>query len=237
MAASGDQHGGVHTVLLASEEVLAVWCARHPVPGDVVALDEADTSRALDVITRRRPEVVVIEQRYLSTARGQAFVHRLRNDEDLPPVEIRVLSPEHTTAIASAHSPIAISPSAIVGLAQPINGPVRRVVRVQMPEGVLVQVDGTPAELVDLSVFGAQIVSPKTLRPNQRVRLQMSDDSGTLRAVAGVAWSSFEIPKGHSPRYRVGVEFSNADADSIEAFYSRMVASAPAEKQHPDPAV
>lgn len=230
MATSVDPHGGAHTVLLASEEVLAAWCGRHPAPGDVIALDEADTARALDVIARRRPEVVVIEQRYLSTARGQAFVHRLRNDEDLPPVEIRVLSPEHTTAIASAHSPISISPSAIVALAQPISGPVRRAVRVQMPEGVQVQIDGTPAQLVDLSVFGAQIVSPKTLKPNQKVRLLLSDDSGTLRAVAGVAWSSFEIPKGHSPRYRVGMEFNNADPDTIEAFYSRLVTSAPPKK-------
>jgi hypothetical protein len=230
MNASVDPHGSVHTVLVASEEVLAAWCARHPAPGDVVALDEADTTHALEVIVRRRPEVVVIEQRYLSTARGQAFVHRLRHDEDLPPVEIRVLSPEHTAAIASAHSPIAISPSAIVALAQPISGPVRRAVRVQMPEGVQVRIDGAPAELVDLSVFGAQIVSPKTLKPNQKVRLQMSDDSGTLRAVAGVAWSTFEIPKGRSPRYRVGMEFRNADPDTIEAFYSRLVTSAPLKK-------
>jgi len=230
MTANVDPQGGAHTVLLASEEVLAAWCARHPAPGEVVALDEADTSRALEVIVRRRPEVVVVEQRYLSTARGQAFVHRLRHDEDLPPFEIRVLSPEHTSAIASAHSPIAISPSAIVGLAQPINGPVRRAVRVQIPEGVQVQIDGTPAELVDLSVFGAQVVSPKTLKPNQKVRVQLSDDSGTLRALAGVAWSSFEIPKGHLPRYRVGMEFSNADPDTIEAFYARLVTSAPPKK-------
>ena len=230
MAASGDPHGGGHTVLLASEDVLAAWCARHSAAGEVIALDEADTQRVLEVIARRRPEVVVIEQRFLSTARGQAFVHRLRNDEDLPPVEIRVLSPEHTAAIASAHSPVATSPAAIVGLAQPICGPVRRAVRVQMPEGVQVQIDGTPAELVDLSVFGAQIVSPKTLKPNQKVRLQLVDDSGTLRTVAGVAWSSFELPRGHSPRYRVGMEFSNADPDTIEAFYSRLVTSAPTKK-------
>jgi len=230
MTSSSDPHAGVHTLLLASEEVLAWWCARHPATGEVIALDESDTQRVLDVIVRRHPEVVVIEQRFLSTARGQAFVHRLRNDEDLPPVEIRVLSPEHTAAIASAHSPVATSPAAIVALAQPICGPVRRAVRVQMPEGVQVQIDGTPAELVDLSVFGAQIVSPKTLKPNQKVRLQLADDSGTLRAVAGVAWSSFELPKGHSPRYRVGMEFSNADPDTIEAFYSRLVTSAPNKK-------
>lgn len=220
---------GIRTVFLASSEVLAAWSERFSAGGEVLALDESDIPHVIEVIVRRRPEVVVLEQRFLTTSRGQAFAHRLRNDEDLPPVEIRVLSVEHTTALASAHSPLAHSPGAVIALAQPITGPVRRALRVRMPEGVLVQIDGTPAELVDLSTLGAQIVSPRTLRPNQRVRVLLADDSGVYRAVAGVAWSTFELPKGH-PQYRVGMEFSNADPNALEAFYSRLAASAPIEE-------
>ena len=221
---------GTRTVFLASEDVLEAWSARHSKSSDVTVLSEADTQRALDIIARRRPAVVVIEQRFLSTSRGQAFVHRLRNDEDLPSLEIRVLPTEHVAALSSAHSPLGLSPGAIIALAQPLHGPVRRAVRVPIPDGVQVQVDGVPAELVDLSIHGAQIVSAKNIKPSQKVRVQLADDSGTYRAIAGVAWSSFELQKGQAPRYRVGVEFDNADPDALEAFYSRLAASAPVKK-------
>ena len=218
------------TVLLASEEVLVAWSARHASSTDVIALAEADTQHALDVIARRRPDVVVIEQRFLSTARGQTFVHQLRNDADLPPVEIRVLPAEHVATLSSLHSPAGRAPAALIALAQPLQGPVRRAVRVQIPDGVQIQVDGVPTELVDLSVLGAQIVSPRTLKPSQKVRVQLADDSGTYRAIAGVAWSSFELRKGQPPQYRVGMEFDNADPDALEAFYSRLATSAPVKK-------
>ena len=141
-----------------------------------------------------------------------------------------MLPSEHVAILSSSHSPLGQSPGAIIALAQPLHGPVRRAVRFQIPDGVQIQVDGVPAELVDLSVFGAQIVSSRTFKPSQKVRVQLADDSGTYRAVAGVAWSSFELRKGQAPRYRVGVEFDNADPDALEAFYSRHATSAPVKK-------
>lgn len=227
---SVDQVGTLHTLFLASEEVLMAWSERNVASGDVLALAEGDTPHAIDVIARRRPQVVVIEQRFAATSRGQAFVHRLRHDPDLPPVEVRMLPAEHATTLASAHSPLLHSPASVVALAQPIVGPVRRAVRVPMPEGVQVQVDGAPASLIDLSTMGAQIVSARTLKPNQKVRVQIADDNGIFRASAGVAWASYERPKGQSPRYRAGMEFSDADPQTLEAFYSRLASSAPTKK-------
>lgn len=222
--------GTLHMVFVASAEVLAAWCERASVSTDVVALDEADTQGLLDVLVRRRPSVVVLERRFLSTAKGSALVHRLRNDEDLPPVEIRVLPTEHAVTLTTSHSPIATSPAAVVALAQPLAGPVRRAVRVAIPEGVHVQVDGVPAALIDLSMLGAQVISPRALRPNQRVRLQFTDEYGAVvRAHAGIAWSAFELPPGGPPRYRAGIEFRNVDPAAIEAFYERL-ASSPARR-------
>ncbi len=226
-----DQVGTLHTLFLASEEILMAWSERHIAAGEVMAIDEADPQRAIDLIVRRRPRVVVIEQRFAGTSRGQAFVHRLRHDPDLPPVEIRMLPAEHAATLASTHSPLLNSPASVVALAQPIVGPVRRAVRVPMPAGVQVQVDGRPASLVDLSTMGAQIVSAKTLKPNQKVRVQITDDSGVFRATAGVAWASFELPKGQTPRYRAGMQFNDADPETLQAFYSRLASSAPAKKQ------
>jgi hypothetical protein len=59
------------------------------------------------------------------------------------------------------------------------------------------------------------------LRPNQRVRVAIPDDRGTIRCAAVVAWASFEIPTGSGPRYRAGVEFFNGDTAALDAFCAR----------------
>ena len=82
-------------------------------------------------------------------------------------------------------------------------------------------VDGTQSLLVDLSVIGAQVVSPIVLKPNQRVRVSLQDQRGAVRFNASVAWASFEIPPSSGPRYRAGLEFIDADAAAIEAYCLR----------------
>jgi len=224
---SQDPGGNLHTVFVASAEVLAAWSERTSVSSDVLTVDESNPQRIIDVIARRHPAVVVLERRFLTTSRGAALVHRLRHDEDLPRVEIRVLPTEHAVTLTTTHSPLATSPSAVVALAQPITGPVRRAERLSVPDGVHVQVDGRPAGLVDLSTLGAQVVSTRSLKPNQRVRLQLADETGiVVRVLAGIAWSAFELPPGGNPRYRAGIEFRDGDPAAIEAFYERLASSA-----------
>ena len=80
-------------------------------------------------------------------------------------------------------------------------------------------VDGNPAMLVDLSLVGAQVVSPTVLKPNQRVRVVIGDSRGGVKCAGAVAWAAFEMPKGMATRYRAGIDFgANADAPSIEIF-------------------
>lgn len=89
-----------------------------------------------------------------------------------------------------------------------------------MIEGTGTQVDGTSAEIIDLSVIGAQVMSPSVLRPEQRIRMTLSDDTGVVRLTASVAWVRFEIPKS-TPRYRAGVEFVDAQVAVVETFCKR----------------
>ncbi len=89
----------------------------------------------------------------------------------------------------------------------------RRAPRFRMAEGTEVQVDGALAILVDLSTHGAQILCPTPLKPQQLVRMVLADDLGMVKFSASVAWALFEIPKGVS-RYRAGVEFKDAEAES-----------------------
>ena len=88
----------------------------------------------------------------------------------------------------------------------------------RIAEGIEVLVDGDPAALVDLSVLGAQVLAPFALKPNQRVRVSFADARGVVRCLGSVAWASFEMPKNLPTRYRAGVEFSGANAESLSLF-------------------
>jgi PilZ domain-containing protein len=95
----------------------------------------------------------------------------------------------------------------------------RRAPRFRIREGVEIQLDGNPASLVDLSVMGAQVVSATILRPNQRVRISVPTDEFVMRFRGAVAWAKFELPRPtEPPRYRAGVEFSDADQSAMDDF-------------------
>ena len=89
-----------------------------------------------------------------------------------------------------------------------------------MAEGTEAQVDGALAKVVDLSTYGAQILCPTPLKPQQPVRMVLADDLGVVKFSASVAWAFFEIPKGVS-RYRAGVEFTDAEQKAVDAFCRR----------------
>jgi hypothetical protein len=132
---------------------------------------------------------------------------------------VTVAEPESTAAPAEA------SPGPSFAEA-PWHGPLdqkgtRRAPRYQIAHKLEVLVDGNPATLLDLSTCGAQVISPTILRPNQRVRMALSDDGGVLRFNATIAWAAFEIPRQIGPRYRAGIDFVDADPSAIDAFCAR----------------
>jgi hypothetical protein len=96
----------------------------------------------------------------------------------------------------------------------------RRAPRVRMADGTEAQVDGALVKVVDLSAFGAQILCPIPLKPQQKVRMVLADDLGLVKFSASVAWAFFEIPKGVS-QYRAGVEFNDAEPNAVDAFCKR----------------
>jgi hypothetical protein len=115
---------------------------------------------------------------------------------------------------APAASPAATS-SAAAATATPVahidwRG-TRRHPRYRMRDGIVAQIDGKDATVVDLSEGGAHVVSVSALRPNQKVRISLPlEPDARLRAT--VAWASFELPKGSGgPRYRAGLEFNESD--------------------------
>ena len=184
------------------------------VNGEILEFSDADALKALEVISKRRPKVVTLERVFAMTPRGAALINRIKADPKLADAEIRVLShdSDYSRVVPRAPKPPA----------QPLDQRgTRRAPRFKMKEKAVAVVEGANAALVDLSTIGAQLVSPAKLSPNQRVRVMLKDDAGSIEFSATVAWTSFEIQPGSGPRYRAGIEFVDADPAEVEAYCTR----------------
>ena len=190
--------------------------------GEVLAFTDADALRALEAITQRRPGAIAIERLFAATSRGAALINRIKADPALASVEIRIVSHdgEYSRVSPRRTPPQAVTAEAAAPAVQIDWRGTRRAPRFRMKANTEVQVDGTPATVIDLSAIGAQIVSKAALKPQQRLRMTLVDDFGTARFNAAVAWASFEIPQGVT-RYRAGIEFKDAEASAVEAFALR----------------
>ena len=99
----------------------------------------------------------------------------------------------------------------------PLDAGTRRVPRFDMAANVEVLVDGNPAALINLSHAGAQLVSPTTLKPNQRVRVTLPIGLVPIRVTGEIAWAMFEMPQS-GPQYRAGVAFMDPDTAILQRF-------------------
>ena len=182
--------------------------------GEIIEFTDGEVLKALDTITRRKPALVALERLFAMTPRGAALINRVKADPKLEHVEIRVLGHD------SDYSRVVPRPPKAPPAALDQRG-TRRAPRFKMKEKTMAGVDGANASLVDLSVIGAQLVSPAKLSPNQSVSVVLNDEGGTIGFNATVAWTSFEIQPNSAPRYRAGLEFVDADAAALEAFCGR----------------
>lgn len=217
-------------VLIASPDLLPALKERTSEAGtEVLAFSDAEALRALEVITKRRPRLIALERLFAATPRGAALINRIKADPTLTHTEIRVVSHDSDYSRVSPRKPSDASPAGAATTAAVATAPAppldqrgtRRAPRVKIAGSVGVLVDGNAATLVDLSAIGAQVVSSSVLKPNQRVRMALTDDHGSLRFNAAVAWASFEIPAKTGPRYRAGIEFVDADRGAVDGFCQR----------------
>ena len=218
-----------HTVLIAAPEHLPAL-KEHGF-ADALAFSDGDALKALEAITREKPRVIALEKLFAATSRGAALIKRIKADPSLTGCEIKIvahdgkpLTPKKAKkdalAATAAPSPVEEEPAPVLTIAAPAaldQRGTRRAPRFAVAKGIEVMIDGNPAALINLSVVGAQVVSPTILKPNQRVRLTLPDSVGPIRVMAGVAWAAFEMPKS-GPVYRAGIEFYDAEAGNVERF-------------------
>ena len=220
-----------HTVLIGAPEHLPAL-KEHGF-AEALAFSDADALKALEAITREKPRVVVLEKLFASTSRGAALIKRIKADPSLTGCEIKIVAHDGTPltpkkgkkdaapAAPAAREPVEEPPAPAPVVAAPAapldQRGTRRAPRFAVSSGVEVAIDGNPAALINLSVVGAQVVSPTILKPNQRVRMTLPDPEGPIRVMAGVAWAAFEMPKS-GPVYRAGIEFYDAEAGNLLRF-------------------
>jgi len=211
-------------VLIGPAPVLARLRSQLDTHQQVQSFTEHEVREAVEYIATARPPVVAIDEEFAVSTRGEALIGRIADDPDLTGCEIRILprepKPDHgMTALKNAVAAIDPLPSA----PHPVldRHGTRRAERIRLIEGVAVTVDGSPAELIDLSTAGAQVVSRIVLRPNQRVRLSLPEGTRALRCAGTVVWATFEMPPGQPPRYRAGLRISGVEADVLQEFADR----------------
>jgi PilZ domain-containing protein len=236
------------TVVIGATDILPALKKRVTDAGELEAFSDTEPLQALEAITKRQPRLVVLERLFATTPRGAALINRIKADPSLAQTEIRVLShdseysrvlprnagpggPPSTPAAAPTtvvQNPVAaatrVEPAAFAATIEreqldPTG--TRRAPRFKIAGKVEILVDGNAATLVELSTSGAQVLSPTVLKPNQRVRMALTDEAGIVRFNATIAWARFEIPPGSGPQYRAGIEFTDADSSLVDAFCAR----------------
>ena len=211
-----------HIVLIGPADSLPGLQERLDPAAEIQSFTESEALEALDHIIRTKPVVVVMQDEFADSSRGQALINRIKDDASLSDVEVRVM------ARNAAQNRVAVkrgshgSGGAAVAVEEQPKKPLdqkgtRRAPRTRIKDGVEVAVDGNPAALVDLSAVGAQVVSPTVLKPNQRVRVTM--ENGKVKCAGAVAWAAFEMPKGMPTRYRAGIDWGITSAGpNVETF-------------------
>jgi hypothetical protein len=223
------------TVLIGSPDLLPALKERTNESGELLTFTDAEALRALDVIAKRRPQVVALERLFAATPRGAALINRIKADPALEQSEIRVIShnSDYTRVSARQRPPAATGGDDRKATATVVSSApqsldrrgTRRAPRFKVAGTFGALLDGNPATVIDLSTIGAQVVSSAVLRPNQVVRMGLSDDHDHVRFNAAVAWASFEIPPNSGPRYRAGIKFVDADEGAVGGFCQRHKAS------------
>ena len=215
------------TVLIAASNHLAAL-QQHPDLTEADAFADTDALKALDAIAQKRPQVVALEQSFAASARGAAFINRVKADPALAACEIRIL--EADGGVTGGTAPVAATAAAVALAAPPAAKPAqtetRRAQRHVVSRNVEVLIDGNPATLVNISIVGAQVLSISSLRPNQRVRMSLVDATRPMRFNGVIAWANFEMPK-EGPRYRAGVNFYDASPDMVARFIESITATSP----------
>lgn len=175
-----------------------------------------EVMRALEIIVRRPPTTVILDPMFVTTSRGTALVARIRHDARLAKLDLRVLT--HADDLSTVPLTEWGPSGAAAAARKPLDRwGTRSSVRVVMKSNVTVLVNGRPCQLLNLSLTGAQILSPGRVSPQQRVQLTLREGRPGTGLDCIIIWAVVE-PAGTDLQYRAGLSFTNPDGPLLESF-------------------
>jgi hypothetical protein len=221
-------------------------------PGRVMHFASSSLASAVESIRAYRAKVVAVDALFAQTSSGIAFVARL-DTMGLPANAIRLIVesdgkwiatvrqepgivvadrkggvPQQQGAIVSPKQPTVQSLSSVLAAVSfSAMSNTRRAPRFLVRNPIEALVESGRANVIDMSVLGAQIVSLPVLRPNQRIKLGLLDTDDVVNLTAQVAWSIFEQTPMREVHYRVGIEFTDAARHTLEDYRRRYCADQP----------
>ena len=212
-------------VLIASSEVVGGLKTQQDLLKGILLFADADITHAFEAIRHDHPSLVVLQCDLLATPRAKELIGRIRTDPDatVSQLQIRMTSDVHDYVQLVSRRKQAGLDAALAVPGDPLPPEYedhRWARRFQTHGGVYVQVAGTAARISDLSYTGAQVVVPTVLRPNQQVRVLITDDSHVLRLAATVVRVSLEPSHDAAtpPECRAGLAFIDVDREAFDAF-------------------
>jgi len=205
------------TVLVADPQRMPALRDGLRLDGRVLRFMSTNLATALESIRTNTPGVVAVDEAFAETAPGRAFLDRVAT-LPIPASSVRLVRQVNgawsTTPLAGAPPPAADAYAARLDT--------RRAPRFLVMSTVQAVVESSMASLIDLSVLGAQVLSEPVLRPNQKIKVALPDESGTMRVTAHIAWSMYERPThAIDPYYRAGLEFTDAAQQALEDYCRR----------------
>lgn len=100
--------------------------------------------------------------------------------------------------------------------------PIRRFSRYSFRSKMAVDIEGESAQLVDLSVGGAQVLSETPLELQREAAILLVSDEIPVSGRATVMWTRADPQsKWRALRYRAGIQFTDVDPAAVEAFIIR----------------
>jgi hypothetical protein len=233
------------TVVVAEAAQMAAIRSGLPLSGRVTWFSASNLSVALESIQMNHPKRIAVEASFAQRPQGQAFLARIERLA-IPGSAIQLVVRANgkwtatpyaapaaadeppTMATAGAERPIVVTSRPAAGDAQAKGANTRRASRFKVLESLNAVVENGQANLVNISILGAQVVSLPALRPTQKIKIVLPDADDMLRLTAHVAWSTFEQAQSlTATHYRAGVEFTDAAREILEDYCRRHCSQEP----------
>jgi hypothetical protein len=219
------------TVVLADPQRMTALRDGLPTPGRVLRFPTSNLASAFESIRANRPGLIIFDGAFLATEAGQGFVMRVHG-LNIPKLVVQQAVFDHghwtMTGIDQAQPEQRPADSPRIVAVKMSGLDTRRAPRFIVQTVAQAIADGSPIEVVNLSVLGAQLISDPIVRPNQKIKVGLPDPGGAIQLTASVAWSVYEkSPAKAQPYFRVGVEFSSPEQEALAEYCRRHCTSEP----------